>query len=346
MHVHYKNINDGFRGLLGIFSTSANYVESGSRNGGTRTVPDPVTITYSSPQERVLFNSARDVNPFSLMYESLWTISGRNDVQPISYYTARMTEFSDDGETWHGAYGHRWRHRFGFDQIDTAVRLLEESAGTRRIVINMWCPRADLLEQKAGGKDYPCNTHLYLSVRDGRLSLTVCNRSNDLIWGLTGANYVVFSFLLEYLASRVGVEIGEYHHFTNNLHVYDRHVAEIPKWLAAYDGIKGNNEYDGYTGEGGIVLHKTVPLVRDPATFDREVKLLVEQFSNGTNGPVDFPNGTEYSEPFLETVAVPVFTAFRLYKHKLPADALAEASRIKADDWRIACTAWLKRRQK
>jgi hypothetical protein len=35
--------------------------------------------------------------------------------------------------------------------------------------------------------------------------MTVTNRSNDLCWGMLGANYVHFTILQEYLAARLGV---------------------------------------------------------------------------------------------------------------------------------------------
>ena len=66
----------------------------------------------------------------------------------------------------------------------------------------------------------PCNTQIYFWSRNGKLNMTVANRSNDMIWGAYGANAVHMSFLQEYVASMCGVKCGIYTQFTHNLHAY------------------------------------------------------------------------------------------------------------------------------
>ena len=73
----------------------------------------------------------------------------------------------------------------------------------------MWDAKKDLTHLNIS-KDLPCNTHVYFSIRDGFLDMTVCNRSNDLIWGCCGANAVHMSYLQEYVAIMCGVDIGFY----------------------------------------------------------------------------------------------------------------------------------------
>ena len=67
----------------------------------------------------------------------------------------------------------------------------------------MWDAKQDLSHRNES-KDLPCNTHVYFSIREGFLDMTVCNRSNDLIWGCCGANAVHMSFLQEYVATMWG----------------------------------------------------------------------------------------------------------------------------------------------
>lgn len=363
MHLHYRNINDGFVTTIKELSNESLRWET-SRAGRVRRLPEPVTLTFSAPTERLLFNQVRDINPYSILYESLWALCGRDDVEPISYYTPRMREFSDDGKTWHGAYGRRWRYHFGKDQLDQAVWTLSTSPESRRVVLGMWDPRVD---GAGNGKDYPCNTHIYLTLRDGRLNLTVCNRSNDAIWGLFGTNYPVFTILQEYLAARIGIPVGVYHHVSNDLHAYRPHLEEMPKWLEEYRPRdycptchpaysnrayvkRGTCEACGkesgwltpyrYQEPYADVPMKTVPLVRDPAAFDREVKDFVDQAWGGRDIS---PN---WSEPFLDTVALPMALAFHHHKIKRPDEALGFANLIAADDWRIAAVNWLERRRK
>lgn len=370
MHLKTRNVNTAFRELVYGFDAGAagmktdpktfDIVKEPSRNGNVLRIAEPVTITYSHPRERVLFNAARDVNPFFHLYEALWMLAGRNDVAPLAYYASKMKNFSDDGKTLNGAYGYRWRKAISLDsgsdysrdvdQLDLIVNHLKSDPNSRRAVLQMWNVEDDLL--KVGGRnEYPaktitppskdvcCNLSVMFSLRGTMasfstprtyLDMTVTSRSEDMIWGLLGADYVDFSILQEYVAARLGVLVGVYHHFANNLHVYDWNW-KPNEWLA--DEI---NEY--YVRED-IAL----PLVYSPETFEQELPRFVSSF-DGVNIPTY--NVGDWDEPFLRDVAAPAFRAFRKYKEKCPESAAGFASQIKSDDWRIACTNWLERRKK
>jgi hypothetical protein len=84
----------------------------------------------------------------------------------------------------------------------------------------MWSVVDDL---DMDAKDLPCNTHIYFRVQGKTLHMTVCNRSNDLVWGALGSNIVHFSFLHELIAKGAGLQVGTMFQFTNNLHIYERH---------------------------------------------------------------------------------------------------------------------------
>jgi hypothetical protein len=147
-----------------------------SRNGTVLVAPGPVLTVYNRPWERVMFSSLRDANPFFHFMEAIWMLSGANNVDFPAYFASNIRNYSDDGVTMHGAYGHRWRHHFGFDQIDEVIKLLKNDFSTRRAVLNMWNPKADLVIQD-GAKDLPCNTQVYFRGRGDYLDMTVCNRS-------------------------------------------------------------------------------------------------------------------------------------------------------------------------
>lgn len=180
------------------------------------------------------------------------------------------------------------------------------------------------------------------SKKDYVLDMTVTNRSNDMVWGMLGANYVHFTILQEYMAARLGAEVGRYHHFTNNLHVYETRG----DWMPA--DLLDDRQRDWYSYEGGVIRQSgkpmsdaIIPLVRDPAAFERELPLFVGAF-NGEEEP--WACVPRWDEPFFQTVAGPMLTAVRQYKHGLPRDAMNWVDRIAADDWRIAAEGWLKRR--
>jgi thymidylate synthase len=207
-------------------------VDEDSRNGRVRVAPGPVITEYTNPIERVLFNPDRDANAVFHLLESLWMLAGRDEAAPLLPYNARMAEYTEATGRIHGAYGHRWRQAFGFDQILAIVQELRAKPSSRQCVLQMWDANRDLGVE--GLKDRPCNTHVYFRiVHDAefdRLDMTVCCRSNDALWGAYGANAVHFSILQELMARAIGVETGTYRQFSNNFHAYWS-VDIAAKWL-------------------------------------------------------------------------------------------------------------------
>lgn len=212
-------------------------------------------------------------------------------------------------------------------------------------------------------KDVCCNLSVMFSLRDTTeefedyskcpegittdrvvkvLDMTVTNRSNDLVWGALGANYVHFTVLQEYMAARLGVEVGRYHHVSNNLHVYEWNW-KPKKWLEAEESMD-RSLYDYSERAMPPAPHgpmKTVPLVRDPALFDDEVKRFVETHG----GPAGVSHTRVWSEPFLRGTAEPMLKAFHLWKkYRDGPAALAHANLTEAEDWRLAAAGWLQRR--
>lgn len=200
-----------------------------------------------------------------------------------------------------------------------------------------------------------CNTQVYFALRKDRviiptypdelpprwmagktyLDMTVCNRSNDLIWGMLGANAVHFSMLLEYMAAQLGVEVGLYHQFTNNCHAYTSNW-QPDKWLVDYEQ-GGTWSHEWYQSEG----IKLVPLVQNPAVFDLELPAFVEAHA-GQEGQDIVERG--WMEPFLNFTAQPLLNAFHCHKQKHTSEAKRWADLIQAEDWRTAMKGWLHRR--
>jgi len=344
-------------------------------------IVEPTIITYQRPMERVLFNESRDANPFFHLFEALWMLAGRNNVAPLAYYSSNIAEIaSDDGKTFNGAYGYRWRHavhgvgqkgnawyggtiqdhRDEVDQLRILIDHLKKKPDSRRAVLQMWNVEDDLLKVEAT-KDVCCNTCVYFLLRDDgvcnrdhshpacvcankghnclKLDMTVCNRSNDLVWGALGANAVHFAFLLEYMAAQIGVAPGLYHQFTNNLHCYTApNRWEPEKWIEDltpdyYGG--GEIRADGYAYQV-----RPFPLVDDPALFDAEVVEFVN-YHIGEGAACSH----DYHEPFIKNVAWPAACAFRSHKARDYSGALRWCGEIEAGDWRIECTRWIQRRR-
>jgi hypothetical protein len=254
-------------------------------------------------------------------------LAGRNDVEYVANFVKRMRDYSDDGRFLQGAYGYRWRHEFGFDQINSAVVHLQENPDSRRVVLTMWNPAFD----NNGGKDIPCNTHVYVSLSyrntEPEVDISVCCRSNDAIWGCYGANVVHMSFLQEYIACALSMNVGRYTQFSHNFHVYPDMPRFEELWVAPS------------TEENLYELTKEIE--PGPVLFSGPH----HEFYHVLCDWLETPN-QEVGYPFLSGVAYPMWQSFQAYKFKDIKGAQVWADRIDAPDWRYACVSWLHRRGK
>tara|TARA_Y100000114_G_scaffold22746_1_gene18467 strand:- start:3636 stop:4637 length:1002 start_codon:yes stop_codon:yes gene_type:complete len=329
MNINSDNVNDAFYKVLDLFGDKINYREYESRNGKVLELKEPTTISYKNPQKRVLFDSVRDCNPFFHLAESLWMLAGRADLKSMEHFVPRMRNYSDDGISLWGAYGYRWRWAFGYDQLALIIKMLKRNPADRRCVLQMWSTKKDLNHLKGQGKDVPCNTQIYFKIRDEELSMTVTNRSNDALWGALGANMVHFSILHEYMASMIGCKLGVYYHFTDNLHIYKDY--EI--WQKRVSKIYNNDlAWKKFT-----YPCEPVPLVTDVKTFDKELKLVVDDIETGNVDGV-------IHNTFLKFVAIPVLQSWCEYKKGNIDKALDISETILSKDWKVACLSYLERR--
>ncbi|MDB4312042.1 thymidylate synthase, partial [bacterium] len=179
----------------------------------------------AEPTERVNFDPVRLCNPFFHVAEVAWMFAGCQQVDWIRQFNKRFKEYADEDGKVHGAYGHRWRFHWRQDQIWEVCNTLRKDPNSRRAVVAMWDARVD---SDGSHNDYPCNTHIYFRGINGKLDMTVCNRSNDVVWGMTGANVVHMTVLQELVAHEVGMAVGSYHVMTNNAHIY----TDMPNYKA------------------------------------------------------------------------------------------------------------------
>lgn len=324
MHViTAKNVTEAL--TLGTMLLREQGVQVAPRGSETLEYPTPVTTVYRNPRERVLFCPERDANPFFHLMESLWIIAGRRDVSWLAKYNSRIKEFSDNGNWFHGAYGYRMRKEDHIDQVAKAIGLLQQDQSTRRAVILIWRPH----DIGYNSVDIPCNDCVFLKVREGKLNITVANRSNDMIWGAYGANVVQFSMLQEYIAAHLGLRVGTYRQVSDSFHVY---IGKDHPGSKIWEKIQlVRHRPDHY--EDGRVWPFT--LVQDPTTWDHELEVFMAREGAAVH----------YDEPFFKEVAAPVARSWSLYKEGRRQDAITATASIGASDWRLACYQWLLRRK-
>lgn len=303
-----------------------------SRAGEVLALPAPLAVTYERPWERVLFDEARNANWALHLFESLWLLAGRNDAKWLDQFVGDFSErFAEPDGVLHGSYGFRWRKHFDLegggsgplpDQLETVTNLLRANPKDRRVVIQMWDPVADL---GSACKDVPCNLTVVPRIVQGKLDITIFNRSNDLLWGLMGSNTVQFSVLLEYLAGRIGVPMGKQAHISTNAHLY---LATMPKtvacWVPPYPG--------------------TIPMGSNWDAWDEDL----HNFMAWTDAfPLNQGSPVFSSNPWFRKTAQPLFEVHYWWKmgKRLEAyDMLVRSSLSIAPDWRLAAEQWMLRR--
>jgi thymidylate synthase len=298
-----------------------------SRYGDVMKIAGPVTTVYRNPMERVIFWPERDANPFFHLMESLWMVQGRNDVKFVAQFAKRMETFSDDGKTFHGAYGHRWRNWFKRDQVLEIIEILKANNADRRCVLQMWDATKDLNKQ---GKDVPCNVVAFFTIENGALNMGVMNRSNDMIWGAYGANAVHFSVLLEFMAAGIGVPVGAYWQMSWDYHAYlntfEPLLGLIDKSADPYRTLP-RSPYEA----GETMITKVV---------DEPIKIWLEDLEMWFHDP----NTVGLRSKFFRRVATPLFQAHAAYKQKDYDGANEILDQCLAGDWKTACKQWFERR--
>ncbi len=320
-----RNVEEAL--ILGMQTINQQGKPRDSRNGPVRVMSTPVTTYYYNPKERVIFLPERDANPYFHFMESLWMLDGRNDVEWISQYNSNIANYSDDGITFHGAYGYRWRNLNissvdVLDQLATIANLLLNNQDDRRIVLQMWDASIDL---GCEAKDIPCNLICTFRVNpEGRLDMTVFNRSNDMIWGAYGANAVHFSVLQEVMAAWINMPIGSYWQVSTNFHAYDKTFDKLTPLLTKSLGF---TPYE--TSEVTPFSIVNTPI----DNWFGELKMFIEE------GPV-----LGFRDPFFKRVVFPMYFSWKAWKRKQYDVAIDNARNIIASDWSKACIEWLERR--
>lgn len=339
-----------------------------SRAGDVWTVQEPVTTVFRQPRERVLFSPIRDANPAFHLAEAFHMLAGRNDTKFLNLFVKDFgARFGEDDGTQHGAYGYRWRHGFGFDQIEEVIKKLRANPFDRQAVLQMWdCTTGDnyggFNDLRGDWRDRPCNLAACFRVRqetevvggspaDGMggahqermayLDMMVSCRSNDILMGAYGANAVHFSVLQEYMAAQLEIGVGTYTQVSWNWHMY---AADLERMAAKAGAMNLKPEHQLAAlwtaltprvdyGTRGIEMPPH-PLVDDREAFDGDVKLLLRTIEERTWAL----GRARLHNRFLRETALPLFRAH------LTRDIDA-ALDIAAPDWYAAELAWLQRRE-
>ena len=195
----------------------------------------PFIMTLHNPVNNIIYSPIRAINPFFMISEFIWIITGKEDVDFVSKFNKNMRAFSDNGDILNGAYGPRIRNagnRYyisqhddrsisygikGVDQLAKVILKLKEDNDTRQAVIAIF----DAYKDYQKTKDVPCNIFLKFTLRDNRLDLTAYVRSQDMILGFPYDAYH-WTLLQQIISKILNVKIGKYFHIMDSAHLYQQ----------------------------------------------------------------------------------------------------------------------------
>lgn len=182
-----------------------------------------LSLELRDPSRNVVTIPQRKLSYHFMVAEWLWVMGGCKDVATIAAYNKNIAQFSDDGIEFFGAYGPRLYRDFGH-----VVALLKRDPDSRQAVINIWRPEA----LHTTTKDVPCTLTWQFFIRNRRLEMHACMRSND-VW--LGLPYDLFNFtqIQRYLASCLRVDVGPYTHTVGSLHLYEHNKSQAEGILRA-----------------------------------------------------------------------------------------------------------------
>jgi thymidylate synthase len=216
--------------------------------------PGPMTVEIKNPQARHVIIPARSWNSILPYAESLWLALGWNNLDDLpGKYVKALYKFSDDGKTWASGYGPRIRLYNGkngdyhigesfnahkdsdsVDQLKFVYETLKKDPYSRQALITIHDPMKD--DFNIDGflkvtKDQPCTRSLHFMKHpsENKLNMYVTMRSNDILWGFSAVNVFNFTWMQEYVADMLGMDVGSYYHIAHNMHIYEHFVAKIQK---------------------------------------------------------------------------------------------------------------------
>jgi thymidylate synthase len=188
----------------------------------TRAVPG---LTYElQPSDGFPLLTLRKIPIRLFCSEVVWMVMGTKDLAFIQQFTRIWDDFAESDNSMETAYGYRWRHHFGRDQLLDLLNHLREEPTSRQGVIMMWDAGADGLKAPKK-KNVPCPVMFTANIMDGALNFHLVIRSNDMMLG-NPHDVAGFGLLQAMLGQELGVSVGKYTVSISHAHVYENHYSQ------------------------------------------------------------------------------------------------------------------------
>ncbi len=161
--------------------------------------------------------------------EQVWFIMGEKHTKWLRQFTKIWDDFAEEDGTIETAYGYRWRHHFGRDQLLEMVAHLKTEPTSRQAVVAMWDPASDGLTAPKK-KNVPCPFTFTVNIIDDKLNLHLIIRSNDMMLG-NPHDTAGFALLQAMLAQELGVGVGKLTISISHAHIYGNHYEQVEELL-------------------------------------------------------------------------------------------------------------------
>ncbi|HAL49854.1 MAG: Thymidylate synthase [Candidatus Uhrbacteria bacterium GW2011_GWD2_41_121] len=188
----------------------------------TRAVPG---LTYELyPAQGFPLLTLRKIPVQLFVSEAVWMITGDKNIAFMQRFTKIWDAFAEEDNTMECAYGYRWRHHFGRDQLIDLVEHLKIEPSSRQGVVMMWDPADDgLMAPKK--KNVPCPFSFTVNIIGNKLNLHLIIRSNDMMLG-NPHDTAGFALLQAMLAQELEVGVGKFTVSISHAHVYGNHYEQ------------------------------------------------------------------------------------------------------------------------
>jgi thymidylate synthase len=161
--------------------------------------------------------------------ELLWFLRGETNIKSlvdrnVHIWDAWAKPNGDLGPV----YGSQWRNwnGEGIDQIQTLIDTIKNDPWSRRMILSAW--NVGKLSEMAL---VPCHMFAQFSVREGKLSISVYQRSADLFLGVP-FDLASYAALTHMIAQQTGLKVGDMVYTFGDAHIYLNHQAQVAEMLS------------------------------------------------------------------------------------------------------------------
>ena len=221
------NFAEAYRALLIRIRTYGSYDVNQRTKAGIAFLPDGWSFVIRLHDNILPTCGLRRTRPHIAAAETAWCFRGETSVAWLNHHTKIWNAFSNDNGVME-AYGYRWKHQFGLDQIKMAIERFQKDPTDRRVWITSYHPGKDLTDR--GQKTVPCPVGFTLSMFENRLNSSFVIRSSDVLIGLP-LDVMRHAFVMRAIANSLNAQLGHMRILLAHPHLYENQWDTVDQML-------------------------------------------------------------------------------------------------------------------